>query len=117
MTFIQRRIFKPIQYSFCGLIQAWKNEEAFRVELIIGMPLLIYALTSNHIATHKILLCSSIFFVFAVELLNSGLEKTIDRISTEQHELSKIVKDIGSAAVLISLLNFSVTWLLVLVSI
>ena len=116
MTFLQRRIIKPVQYSFCGLIQAWKNEEAFRVELILGIPLIIYALTSDHITTHKIFLCSSIFFVFAVELLNSGLEKTIDRISIEQHNLSKIVKDIGSAAVLISLLNFFVTWLLVLVS-
>lgn len=116
MTFIQRRIIKTLQYSFSGLAQAWKSEEAFRVEIVVGIPLLIFAITSNHIITHKILLCSSIFAVMVVELLNSGLEKTIDRISTEHHELSKIVKDMGSAAVFVSLLNFLVTWLLILIA-
>mgnify|MGYP003347228123 FL=1 len=58
----------------------------------------------------KILLIGSAILVLIVELLNTGLEKTIDRISLERHELSKIVKDIGSGAVLVAMLNFLMVW-------
>lgn len=115
MKFLQRRILKTIQYSLSGLGQAWNNEEAFRIEIVLGIPLLIYAITSNHIITHKVLLCSSVLTVLIVELLNTGLEKTIDRISTDYHQLSKTVKDMGSAAVFIAILNFFITWVLILI--
>ena len=79
------------------------------------MPVLIaIAINFGNSNIEKALLISSSLLVLIVELLNTGLEKAIDRVSMDYHELSKVVKDIGSAAVLLSMINFLITWALIL---
>ncbi len=110
-----KRIWNAYHYSLAGLISAYKHESAFRQELALGIPLIIIALFLPVTLLAKALLISSIFLVLLVELINSGIEAIVDRVSLEQHELSKRAKDVGSAAVLISLLNCFVIWCFVLV--
>jgi len=107
---LRRRLIGAFKYSLEGLQSAWKSEEAIKVELFL-MPLFIFlAIYFGPGKIEKILLIGSAILVLIVELLNTGLEKTIDRISLEHHELSKIVKDIGSGAVLVAMLNFLMVW-------
>lgn len=107
---LRRRLIGAFKYSLEGLQSAWKSEEAIKVELFL-MPLFIFlAIYFGPGKIEKILLIGSAILVLIVELLNTGLEKTIDRISLERHELSKIVKDIGSGAVLVAMLNFLMVW-------
>lgn len=114
INFFKRRFIYATRYSFAGLKMAWKSEESFRVEVIACCFLIPLALGIGKDATDKILLISSLLFVLVVEILNTGLEKTIDRISTDSHPGSKMVKDMGSAAVLIALLQAILTWTLIL---
>ncbi|QWD79290.1 diacylglycerol kinase [Polynucleobacter sp. MWH-Spelu-300-X4] len=107
---LQRRLIGAFKYSVEGLLAAWKSEEAIKVELTLLPVLIVLALYFGPGKIEKILLIGSAILVLIVELLNTGLEKTIDRISQERHELSKIVKDIGSAAVLAALLNLLMVW-------
>jgi len=93
-----------------GLASAWKNEAAFRQEIILTLFLLPAAFWLGETTMHKSLLVLSIFIVLITELLNSCVEATIDRISEEKHELSKRAKDIGSAAVFLSLLALILIW-------
>ncbi|MFM8152858.1 MAG: diacylglycerol kinase, partial [Polynucleobacter victoriensis] len=88
-----------------------KSEEAIKVELTIFPILVVCALYFGPGKIEKILLIGSATLVIIIELLNTGLEKTIDRISSERHELSKIVKDIGSAAVLLGVVQLIGVWL------
>ena len=112
---LQRRLLGAFKYSVDGLLAAWKSEEAIKVELTF-LPILIFlALYFGPGKIEKILLIGSAILVLIVELLNTGLEKTIDRISHERHELSKIVKDIGSAAVLAALLNLFMVWVIIFI--
>lgn len=107
---LQRRLIGAFRYSVEGFLAAWKSEEAIKVELTLLPILFALALYFGPGKIEKILLMGSAILVVIVELLNTGLEKTIDRISPERHELSKIVKDIGSAAVLAALLNLLLVW-------
>lgn len=108
---LQRRLLGAFKYSVDGLLAAWKSEEAIKVELTIFPILVVCALYFGPGKIEKILLIGSATLVIIIELLNTGLEKTIDRISSERHELSKIVKDIGSAAVLLGLIQLIGVWL------
>lgn len=110
-----RRVWNAFHYSLAGLASAYKHESAFRQELALGIPLIIIALFIPVTLTAKALMISSIFLVLLVELLNSGIEAIVDRVSLEKHELSKRAKDVGSAAVLISLLNCIVIWGFILI--
>jgi diacylglycerol kinase (ATP) len=112
----QRRLIGAFKYSLEGLLAAWKSEEAIKVELALLPILILIAVTFGPGKIEKILLISSALLVLIVELLNTGLEKTIDRISQERHELSKIVKDIGSAAVLAALVNLLMVWGIIFLS-
>ena len=107
---INRRILKTAKYSLQGLLSAWKSEEAFRIELILLMVLLPIAFFIGKSAVEVCLLVMSLFIVLIVELLNTGLEKAIDRISTDINDISGFVKDVGSAAVAISLIQAIVVW-------
>lgn len=110
-----KRIANAVFYSYTGFKAAWKHEEAFRQELLlllITTPLALW-LTTNNI--ERILLIASVVFVLVVELLNSALETAIDRIGSELHELSGRAKDIGSAAVMLSLALAALTWSLILI--
>ena len=109
-----QRLVKAAGYSWAGLITAWRYEEAFRQEALLGAVLVPIALWLGDSAVERALLIGSLLLVVIVELLNSSIEAAIDRIGAERHELSGRAKDMGSAAVFIALLNAAAIWLLVL---
>jgi len=108
------RLWNAFGYSLAGFRAAYKHEDAFRQEVLLTLILIPLALgfPVSHIG--KALMIASVLLVSIVELLNSAIEATVDRISLENHALAKRAKDIGSAAVLVSLINVIVVWVLVL---
>lgn len=96
-----------------GLHAAWKNEEAFRQELLLAIVLFPTAFWLGENSVQIALLLASVLIVLIVELLNTCVEATIDRIGHEYHELSKRAKDIGSAAVGVSLATLLLVWSLI----
>lgn len=98
------------RYSLKGLGAAFRNEAAFRQELGVCVILLPLAWWIGQGPVEWILLVGSCLLVLIVELLNSAIENVVDRIGTEHHELSGRAKDIGSAAVMLSLLIAGLTW-------
>ncbi len=109
-----KRIFNALHYSVGGLKAAYRHEDAFRQEVLLAAILIPLALYLEPGMTGRALMISSVLLVLMVELLNSALEAAVDRISLESHHLIKRAKDMGSAAVLIALVNVAVIWLLVL---
>lgn len=108
-------LLKAVGYTSSGLAYAARRERAFQQELIVtvaGIPLAVFL---GDTGVERALLIGSLFLVLIVELLNSAVETVVDRIGTEQNELSGRAKDLGSLAVFISLLNVVVVWALVLV--
>ena len=101
-------------YSLAGLAAAAKHEDAFRQELILVVLLAPLALWLGNTGVERALMIGSLIVVLIVELLNSAIEATVDRISFENHRLAKRAKDIGSAAVMLSLANAALVWLLIL---
>jgi diacylglycerol kinase (ATP) len=109
---IQRRIFNTLKYSLEGFMFAWRSEEAIRIECCLMPLVIIGAIYLGQSKIDQILMISSGLLIIMIELLNTAIEKTIDRISTDQHPLSKVVKDVGSGAVLLAMINF--VWLVLL---
>ena len=109
-----RRIWSALFYSFDGLRAAYRHEDAFRQEAWLAVALIPLALLLPASGIGHALMVGSVLLVLIVELVNSAIEAAIDRISLENHRLSKRAKDIGSAAVLLSLVNVVTTWSLVL---
>jgi diacylglycerol kinase (ATP) len=109
-------VLNAIGYSFSGLRAAAKHEHAFRVELILVALLAPVALWLGDSGVERALLIGCLLLVLIVELLNSAVEATLDRISFENHRLAKRAKDIGSAAVMLSLVNAGLIWLLISLS-
>jgi diacylglycerol kinase (ATP) len=109
-----RRIWNAFHYSLEGFAAAYRNEDAFRQEVWLGAALLPVAVLAPVGLVGKALMIGSMFLVLIVELVNSAIEAAVDRISLENHRLAKRAKDIGSAAVMLSLLNLTVVWVLVL---
>lgn len=109
-----RRIISAIGYSFSGFREAWKGEHAFRQELFVVVVATFAALLLPVSAIEKLLLIGVFVFVLIVELLNSAIEAVVDRVSLERNPLSKNAKDFGSAAVMLTFLLASTTWLVVL---
>ena len=109
-----RRIWNALFYSIDGLKAAYRHEDAFRQEVWLAVVLIPLALFLPVSGIGKALMMASVLMVLIVELLNSAVEATVDRVSLEHHRLAKRAKDIGSAAVLFSLINVAVVWLLVL---
>lgn len=109
-----KRVWNALFYSFDGLKAAYRHEDAFRQEMWLAVVLVPLALFMPASGVGKALMIASVLLVLVVELLNSAIEATVDRVSLEHHRLAKRAKDIGSAAVLISLVNVVVVWLLVL---
>lgn len=109
-----RRVWNAFFYSMAGLRHALLHEAAFRQESLLALILIPLALLSWAGPLGKALMIASVMLVLIVELLNSAVEATVDRISLERHELAKYAKDAGSAAVLLSLLNVLLVWGLVL---
>jgi len=109
-----RRILNALFYSVDGFRAAYQHEDAFRQECMLAAVLVPLALFLPATGVGKALMIASVLLVLLVELLNSAVEATVDRISLENHQLAKRAKDIGSAAVFMSLLNVAVVWALVL---
>ena len=110
-----RRLINAFGYSIAGTLAAFKHEDAFRQEVILSAFLIPLALYLGQTGVEQALMIASILLVIIVELLNSSVEATVDRISVKRHKLSKRAKDLGSAAVFFSLINATVIWFLILV--
>ncbi|MGB7299011.1 MAG: diacylglycerol kinase [Burkholderiaceae bacterium] len=106
---LYRRLIDASSYSLAGLKRAWK-EESIRVEVVLLIPLFPLGWWLGSGTTEKLLLVLSLVTVILVELLNTAIEIAIDRISDEEHPLSKDAKDVGSAAVLIAMLCVLLVW-------
>ena len=102
------------KWSIQGLKAAWKYEQAFRIEMMFSLVIIPLAFYLGETHIEKALLLASWVFVIIVELLNSAMEATVDRISTEFHELSGRAKDLGSAAVFVSNILFVCIWTLLI---
>ena len=111
-----RRLMNAFGYSLAGFRAAYKHEDAFRQEVLLAIILIPLAIWLPVGFIGKALMTGSVLLVIIIELLNSGIEATVDRISLDSHDLAKRAKDIGSAAVLVSLINVVVIWALVLMS-
>lgn len=108
------RVLAATGHSFHGLVACFRKEEAFRIEVCLAVFLVPAALLLGHSAVERVLLLLAVVLVLLVELLNSAVESVVDRVGPEYHELSKQAKDMGSAAVFISLLTFLGIWTLLL---
>ncbi len=111
-----KRVLNALLYSIDGLKAALQYEDAFRQEVLLALAMIPLAFILAHGSVDRALMIGSVLLVLVVELLNSAVEAAVDRISFEHHHLIKRAKDMGSAAVLISLLNVLTTWGLILLS-
>jgi diacylglycerol kinase (ATP) len=109
-----QRVLNATRYSLEGLAAAARHEDAFRQELLVFAIAVPVALWLGRSGLERALLIGCLFLVLVVELLNSAIEAAVDRVSFENHRLAKRAKDIGSAAVMLSIANAAVVWLLVL---
>jgi diacylglycerol kinase (ATP) len=108
------RVVNAAGYSWAGLTAAFRHEDAFRQEVFLLLVLVPLALYLGDTGIERALMIASLLGVLIVELLNSAVEAAVDRISLEHHHLIKRAKDMGSAAVMIALVNVAVVWALVL---
>lgn len=111
-----RRLWNALGYSIDGFRAAYKHEDAFRQEVHLAAILIPLAIWLPAGLIGKGLMIGSVLLVIIVELLNSAIEATVDRCSLDSHVLAKRAKDIGSAAVLVSLINALVIWAFVLLA-
>ena len=109
-----RRIWNAFGYSVDGIAAAIRHEDAFRQEMLLALVMIPLAIVLPVQAAARALMIACVLLVLIVELLNSGLEAAVDRISLEDHALAKRAKDIGSAAVFLALLNLAAVWLAIL---
>lgn len=108
------RIFRATGYSMHGFAAAWRDEHAFRQELMLVAPAVAVAAFLPVTLTQKALLIGVSLLIPIVELLNSSVEAVVDLVTTEHHAMAKKAKDIGSAAVFLAITVAAVVWALVL---
>jgi len=109
-----QRLLNAAGYTWDGLCAAFKHEDAFRQEVLLALLMIPLAWYLGNTGVERALMIAAVLGVLVVELLNSALEAAVDRISLEHHVLIKRAKDMGSAAVMIALVNVVVVWALVL---
>src|SRR4249920_220847 len=110
-----RRVIGATRNSIAGFAEAVRHEDAFRQELVFAAVFVPLGLWLGRTGVERALLVGSVLLVLVVELLNSAIEATVDRVSLDEHSLAKCAKDFGSAAVMLALVNAAVIWLLILV--
>lgn len=110
------RLVNAFKFSMGGLKATFRTEEAFRQEVFLSLVFIPLGFYLGDGAVEKTILVGSVLLVLIVELLNSAVERAIDRISFDRHELSKEAKDMGSAAVLLTLILAGVAWGLILLT-
>ena len=108
-----RRIIKAFRYTFAGFKAAWVNEEAFRQEIIIAIFVVPSGLWLGNSGTQRAILVGIYFIIPLSELLNSAIEAIVDRMGPERHELSGRAKDLGSAAVFLSIFIAIIVWMII----
>jgi diacylglycerol kinase (ATP) len=109
-----RRLINATFFSIAGLRAAWRNEAAFRQECALAAVLTPAAFWVGQTAVERSLLIGTCWLVLVVELLNSAVEAVVDRVGTDHHKLSGRAKDLGSAAVFVSLALTALVWGLIL---
>ena len=105
-----KRIFLAVKNSMKGLSWMYKNEAAFKQELILLLLLVPTTFLFDISKYEQVALLISLIFIIFTEVLNTAIEAVVDRVGLEIHPLSGLAKDLGSAAVLISLLVAAITW-------
>jgi diacylglycerol kinase (ATP) len=110
------RLINAINYSLQGFCEAFRLEDAFRQEVALTLVLTPLAFWLESSGPGRAMMIASLLLVLVVELVNSAIEATVDRISLENHHMAKRAKDIGSAAVMLSLINVCVVWSLILLA-
>ena len=108
------RLARAFGSTWRGFAAAWREEEAFRQECLLALVVVPLGLWLGKNGVERALLAGPMLFVLAVELLNSAVEATVDRIGAERHPLSGIAKELGSAAVFVAFALLALTWALVL---
>jgi diacylglycerol kinase (ATP) len=108
------RVLRAVGASLRGLAGAYREEAAFRQELAFAAFVIPLGLWLGHTGVERALLIAPVLLILIVELVNSAIEATVDRIGFERHALAGLAKDIGSAAVLMSFVLLTAVWLLVL---
>ena len=108
------RLWNALGYSRDGIAAAWHHEAAFREEILLATIAIPLAFYLGKTGVDRALLVASIILILIVEILNSAVEAVVDKASPEKHDLAKRAKDMGSAAVLFSLINAAVVWACVL---
>ena len=109
------RLSRAFGSTWRGFASAWREEEAFRQECLLALVLVPLGLWLGQDGVERALLVGPIFIVLAIELVNSAVEATVDRIGVERHPLSAIAKELGSAAVFVAFVLLALDWILVLV--
>ena len=109
-----RRVINAWGYSQEGIKAAFIHEDAFRAEVFLSVVLIPLAFYLGRSGIERAMMIASVLLVLIVELLNSGIEAVVDRVSIEHHLLAKRAKDIGSAAVFFALVNAVVVWVLLI---
>ena len=105
-----RRLINALGYSRDGIAAAWRNEAAFRQEILLAAIALPLAFYLGKTGVERALMICSVPLILIVEILNSAVEPVVDKASPEKSELAKRAKDMGSAAVLLSLINAAAIW-------
>ena len=108
-----QRILNAFRYTFAGLKAAWTSEASFRQEIVIAIPAIPLALWLGRSWTQRALLIGFYFIIPLIELLNSAIETIVDRMGPEHHELSGRAKDLGSAAVFVSICIVFIVWIII----
>src|SRR5271166_7165965 len=108
------RILRAFGYSLQGLRHTWREEAAFRQELVLSAVVVPAGLYLGHSGVERALLVSPMLLILVVEMLNSAVEAVVDRSGTERHPLAGMAKDMGSAAVMLSFILLGTVWLLIL---
>ncbi|WP_305073565.1 diacylglycerol kinase [Propionivibrio sp.] len=105
-----RRVWNALNYSLAGLRAAYACEDAFRQEVLLSLLLIPASFFLPVTWVGRALMIASVLLVLIVELINSAIEAAVDRVSLDRHHLSKRAKDVGSAAVLLALVNVAFVW-------
>jgi len=108
------RFLRAFGYSLQGFRHAWREEAAFRQEVLLSLVVVPGGLYLGHAGVERALLVSPMLLILVVEILNSAVEAVVDRSGTERHPLAGMAKDMGSAAVMLSFFLLGTVWLLVL---
>src|ERR1700716_3474281 len=108
------RLLRAFGYSFQGFRHTWREEAAFRQEVLLSLLVIPVGLYLGNSGVERALLVSPMLLILVVEILNSAVEAVVDRSGTERHPLAGMAKDMGSAAVMLTFVLLGTVWLLVL---